>query len=199
MEIMLEPLLRFLDKESIPHLMSGSGGNKSVHIQIFFKPHVNCSKHGWREVRLGLWNWILDQADIPQNMRGNGKKSDGENYPYDMSVANFSDNTQAKVMRDFGGCAIGKHPKTLIHALPDKREDIYNGIVTFPDEIILWDADSVIENELDININEVRGCMFCPVDIEWMLSFEAQDGTYQYPKICRDCGKCYGEGSVKIK
>jgi hypothetical protein len=197
--IMIQPMLDFLDSERIPYLMSGSGGNKSVHVQIFFHPTYYGIRYTWKAVRLALWNWILDNANIPKYMRGNGKRHDGNmadtNYPYDSSCANFNDTSQAKVMRDFGGSAKGKGTKTLITELPESREEIYVGPVVFPSIIELWNPEKVIENELEFKVLEPKDCGQCPIDIEWLYAHEDFDcgrmEPYQYPRLCRACKKMW--------
>lgn len=204
LKICLEPLFKYLEEASIPYLSSGSGGTKSIHVQIFFKPSVLCVRYGWKEVREALWEWVLDQANIPKYMRGLGKYDSDSinknvNFPYDKSVANFSDLSKGRVMRDFGGYREGKYHKTLLIGKPPaKREDIYDGIVRFPDSVHLWDADKIIRDELEFayELKYPKWCAMCPVDPEWMIQFDEQldkDGcpTYisDHPKVCRDCGR----------
>ena len=130
------------------------------------------------------------------DMRGDGQytdyKAEDVNYPYDRSVSNFSDQAQGRVMRDFGGHARGKKCKTLIVGdLPETREEIYDGKVRFPSKIDLWDATKIIE-EMDLKPNEPKSCKECPVMMEWVLWREADpDQRYQYPSLCRECGKVY--------
>jgi hypothetical protein len=150
LKIIIQPMLDFLNSENIPYLMSGSGGSKSIHVQVFFHPTYYGVRYSWKAVRMALWNWILDNAEIPKGMRGAGKRSDGVNYAYDSSCNLFSDTAQAGVMRDFGGTAKGKGTKTLIVGeLPESRDEIYNGPAKFPDRIELWNPENVIEDELE--------------------------------------------------
>ena len=190
----LQPTLDFLDSEVIPYMKAGSGGSKSVHVHVFFKPTYYGVRYGWNQVRLLLWDWILDQAEIPPEMRGNGKRWDGTNYPYDKSCANFSDMSHGKVMRDFGGKAKGKRAKTLLlNELPENREDMYTGTVIFPAEIKLWNPIKLIEQELEFDFSPPPSCEFCPVEMEWMLYYEKIDieRIFQYPAVCRGCGKLF--------
>ncbi len=195
MEIMLTPTLNFLDSEKIPYFMSGSGGTKSVHVQIFFKPLYECVRSGWKEGRMALWDWILDQAEIPQGQRGHGKREDGINYPYDKSVSNFSDMSQAKVMRDYGGMRRDMNRKTVIEDLPDTREQMYNGHVKFPEKIELWNPQKIIEQELEFDLKLPENCLQCPVEPMWMHQFEEIANVERppsYPRLCRQCRKYWG-------
>lgn len=195
LKIIIQPLLDFLKSERIPHILSGSGGSKSLHVQIWFKPMFECVHYSWSRVRYELWNWILDQANIPEDMRGGGMRFDGMNYAYDSSVCNFSDMSHGKVMRDFGGHALGKGTKTVIlGALPEKRKEIYQRMVVMPMYVQLWDASKVMD-ELEMFESEPKSCYDCPIALEWCLAKEPVDDDAweipQYPSLCRECGKVY--------
>jgi len=198
--IMLQPTLDFLDSEKIPYYMSGSGGTKSIHIQIFFvPPYAYCLRYSWKAVRFALFEWILEQAEIPLEMIGNGKRDNGTNYPYDISVANFSDTAQARVMRDYGGERARKNRKTLITSLPQTREEIYNGHVHFPDKIELWNPKKIMRDlEFDYNLKYPSACIYCPVDPDHLIQFEEQDpdNIHNHPYICRICGNWKEEESM---
>lgn len=191
LKLLVQPMLDFLDSEHIPYIKSGSGGSKSVHVQIWFEPTLACALYSWRSIRLGLWDWILDGAGIPPDMRGDGKRPDGVNYPYDRSVANFGDMVSARVMRDFGGHG-KRYTKTVIEGeLPETREDIYGEKVVFPSEIKLWNPRRAISELDDLRLKAPSSCLDCPVEMEWLLRHNQEEGLRQYPRLCRDCGKIY--------
>lgn len=209
LQMLVNPVLKVLYDNEIPYILAGSGGSKSLHIHIFVKPVIWFVRYTWREVRYQLWNWILDQAKIPKEMRGDGKWSLGSieagdyfetNYPFDSSCINFSDlAVGGRVVRDFGGTKNdGLTRKTVIlEDLPDRREDIYKGdYITMPAKVKLWDATDIIERELEFKLNEPEDCDQCPVVPEWMLQYDLQldrEGfpayISDYPRICRECGK----------
>lgn len=208
MKLAVEPTFSFLCDNKIPFIMGGSGGTKSIHIQLFFPPSISCIRYGWRDVRFALWHWILDQAEIPdsyisknhgiiQGMRGNGKRSDGIHFAYDLSVANFSDMAQARVMRDYGGMARGKKWKSLLSQgeyveLPSTREMIYDGVTRFPDKPVLWEgATKLIEDELELGYiyHYPDTCIECPISYESMMNLV--EYPHQDPEICRRCGNIW--------
>lgn len=191
LKMVLQPVLDFLDSENIPYLKAGSGGSKSIHVHVFFKPMIQCVWYTWKEVRLALWNWILDGAEVEEGLRGDGMNMEaGCNYIFDRSCANFRDSGHAKVMRDFGGRARGKkHKSLLIGELPETREEVYDGIVRFPEKIEMWDASDLMGG-FDFKADAPATCKECPVNIDWAVS-EGIGGKGQYPDICRECEKVY--------
>lgn len=203
LQIIASPVIAVLYRLGIPHVFAGSGGNKSIHIHVFFKPNVLCVRYGWKEVRFALWNWILDKAGIPdgipEDMRGDGRwaieanktgdwkkelkiKPTGEyyetSYPADSSCINFADMSQGgKVVRDFGGSKDRVKRKTVIPAyLPLTREAIYKSDkIIIPRLLPLWDVTGLLETKLEFPAEWQipKSCSYCPVDPDWMLQFEA--------------------------
>jgi len=188
---LFQPVIDATKANNIPMIIAGSGGSKSVHGHIFFKPTHHPSIYSWKEVRLYLWNYVLDLAGVPEGLRGNGMdmtQSPPVNFPFDRSCANYGDDRSHKVIRDFGGMARGKKRKSLVPELARTRDELYSDTVTFPDVIELWDATDILDDAC-IEENRCECCRECPVDLDW--SVERFSGQGQYPDFCRKCGSVY--------
>jgi len=107
-------ILDVLKKRNIPFYICHSGG-KGIHIHTFFEPLMdeeveelldNALKLNlqWNNIRLWLWNKILDETEIPKNLRGTGKEIDS-------ATITFSDFCQGKVIRCIGGRKINYDKK----------------------------------------------------------------------------------------
>lgn len=188
LRIYCEPLLKYLKEQKIPYILAGSGGN-GVHLSIFFDAIDYQKMCGFKEVRLALWNYILNEVGIDEGLRGEG-------LPYCNAVVNFGDTVQfGKILREFGGTKNGKR-KTVIDEIPFRRGAIYETPCRFPDHIDVWKVPIGILESLELKTRHPKyplKCDICPVDR--MFVYEQShyiDDWGEFKVKINPCSDCSG-------
>jgi len=186
-KIYTKPLIKYLKKKKIPFIIAGSGG-KGCHINIWFQALDYQKMYGFRQVREALWNYILDEMEVDEGLRGPGR-------PYCNAVICFGDMSEyGRILRDFGGNKNGNY-KTMINRLPRKRESIYHkSQCVFPDDIMIWDVPISILESLELKPrrkNNPLNCYNCPVDRDFVYEqshyFNDLGDLRVRGNICTDC------------
>ena len=135
-----------LDNLKIPYNLYLSGG-KGIHIHVFFNipnidekflKDVGDSEISYKNIRFYFFNYILDKAEIPSNLRGPGKF-------LDTLCVNWDDRKKGHIIRCCGGRKFQKDGKINyktylenVKQIPDRKNIILPEQVKFPPKIEFW-------------------------------------------------------------
>jgi hypothetical protein len=187
LRLFTQPLLDYLDEKNIPYILAGSGGS-GVHCSVFFDALEYQKIYGFKEVRLALWNYLLNEIDVDENLIGEGR-------PYCNAVVNFGDTVQyGKILREFGGNKNGNY-KTVVDDIPFMRRKLYDYGCNFPDEVHIWTVPLEILESLELkprHKNYPLSCEICPVDKEFIYQQSHFIDNWGRLKVkinpCSNCG-----------
>jgi hypothetical protein len=138
----------YLKMLGIPSVGGPSGG-KGWHTHIFLRCKNIENVVGWRKLRVGLWNYILDEIGVPDDLReeGNG---------FCPTVVRFS---MVHLIREFG--SVKRTMKVFVNGPPGSR---MKSIV--PTKLPIWNVPERILVNLDYNLPlHRRKCDNCDISI----------------------------------
>ncbi|MEW6070808.1 MAG: hypothetical protein AB1485_09345, partial [Candidatus Thermoplasmatota archaeon] len=177
-----EKIIIVLKENGIPYNLGWSGG-RGTHSHTFFEidddllRKINEIGMTFRDLRLGLWNWVSDQAKIGEKYRGKGKFLDD-------SCINWNDLAGGHLVREFGGSKVNVQGKiigykTLIKGdIPERRDKISFNEVEYPDAVLFWHVPRPLIDELISDFESKR----TPEQLrEWQRGTDAMrnyKGTY---------------------
>jgi hypothetical protein len=184
-----QPLLNYLDEHNIPYILAGSGG-KGIHLSCWFDALEYQKMYGFREVRLALWNYILNEIGVDESLKGEGR-------PYCNAVVNFGDTVQfGKILREFGGNKNGNY-KTMVDHVPFIRKKMYQKGCVFPDKVSLWTVPLEILESFEFkprHKNYPLSCSICPVDKDFIYQQSHYIDDWGRLKVkvnpCTNCEGC---------